>query len=182
MSLSSLTEINLDFSWVRQFFIRKCGEHIADSLDFKMLPDNSWILDITGEISAYCAKKWPNLNFVTFKQPNEHHSYNNLHVFEMTFDEFASNNNIAYDDFIVKNRIGYRRVIISNSIDNESILKQIDKQLYKDYNNPIQSLLIVYTTAMHRINGTIPHFKLIMESTDNKIRIYTFRPITDFNN
>ena len=185
MSLSSLKEIKLDYSWVHGLFENFSREkNIEESLQLDVLPNNSWVLIQTydsNKIINYCAKKWPNLNFVTFGNYNT--SFKNIYVFNIALDEFTNNSNEDYDHFVIKNSVSYRRVLLSTSTPaNESTFKRIDKQLYKDYGNTIKSLLIIYTSANHVIRGTIPCFKEIMTKFDGKTRVHTFSPISEFNN
>jgi hypothetical protein len=175
MSLSSLKEINLDFSWFEDTSREKS---IEECLQIERIPINSWILVLSDDdLVSYCAKKWPYHKFVTFSETLR--SSNNIHVFNMTLDEFANNTNKDYDNFILKNRVGYRGVILSNF--NESTLKQIDKQLYKDYGNTIQSKLVIYSSANNIISNNIPCFKETLSKFDGKTRVHTFSPISDFN-
>jgi len=179
MSLSSLKEIKLDFGWIRGLFDNCIREkRIEESLQIDRIPINSWILVLNDDdLVNYCAKKWPYYKFVTFS--NSMTSSNNIHVFKLTLDEFANNTNEEYDNFIVKKRVGYRGVFLSNNI-SEPVLKRIDKQLYKDYDNTITSKLIVYTSANDHISDFTPYFKEIMRAFDGEMRIYTFIPIFDF--
>jgi len=179
MSLSSLNEIKLDFSWVRALFEDTSREKsIEECLSIEKIPINSWMLVVGDDrLVNYCAKRWPYHKFVTFSDSLM--SSNNIHVFHLTLDEFANNTNEEYDNFIVKNRVGYRGVFLSN-IPSEPILKRIDKQLYKDYDNEITSKVIVYTSANNQISNFIPYFKEIMCKTDHRLHIQIFHPINDF--
>lgn len=183
MSLSSLKEIKLDFSWVRKWFDDNSREKaIEESLQLNMFPKKSWILVIDNDLVNYCAKKWPNLNFVTFGDSIT--SSGNIYVFNMTLDEFTNNTNEEYENFVIKNRVGYRRVLLSNvAPTNKATFQRIDKQLYKDYGNTIQSQLVVYSSSNDIISSTnIPYFKETLSKFDGKTRVHTFSPISDFNN
>jgi hypothetical protein len=186
MSLSSLKEIQLDFSWVRALFEDTSREkNIGQSLQLDILPNNSWVLIQTydsNKIINYCAKKWPNLNFVTFGNNYDTPS-KNIYVFDLSLDEFANNSNEHYENFIIKNNVSYRRVLLSNATPaSRQTFERIDKQLYKDYGNTIKSLLIIFTSSGDTITHTIPFFKVTMSSFDGKTRVYIFSPISDFNN
>jgi hypothetical protein len=185
MSLSSLKEIRLDYSWVREWFDNNSREKaIEESLQLNMFPKKSWILMITYDsdrVVNYCAKKWPNLNFVTFSDSIT--SSGNIYVFNPTLDEFTNNTNEEYENFVIKNRVGYRRVLLSYSSHvNDTTFKRIDKQLYKDYGNTIQSQLVIYSSSNDIISGTTPCFKETLSKFDGKTRVHTFSPISDFNN
>lgn len=179
MYLSSLKEIKLDFGWIHGFFEYFSREKsIEECLSIEKIPTNSWMLVIgDDELVKFCAKKWPYHKFVTFSDNMT--ASNNIHVFNLTLNEFANNANEEYDNFIVKNRIGYRGVFLSNNT-SELILKRIDKQMYKDYDNKLTSKLIVYTSVNDQIRNSIPYFKEIMCKTDHQLHIQIFHPINDF--
>jgi hypothetical protein len=188
MSLSSLKEIKLDFSWVRGLFVdeERREKNVEETLQLDILPNKSWILDLSygsGELVKYCAKKWPNLNFVVFNQSTNNITPPNIYTFNLTLDEFASNSNEDYDNLVVKNRVGYRRVIMSyTDTVPQTVFERIDKQLFKDYGNAIKSLLVIYACVGEQIKTSIPYFKEIMSSIDHEFRFHIFRPISDFNN
>lgn len=184
MSLSSLKEIELDFTWARNFFY-SANKTYEIALELNNLPKQSWILDMkyddNGEFVKFCAEEHPDLNFVFFHEikhtsPQEYSKFKssfpqNVRVFYMRPTDFVKNMNQAYDEFIVTNKVGYRR-IISGHVDNDNILSKIDKSLYKDYGNKIPSTLFV--VGDNQLREGNPHFK----QHNNNHKYY---PISDFN-
>lgn len=193
MSLSSLKEIKLDFSWVRNFFYttNPPREEIETVLDLNNLLNNSWVLDMkyndNGEFVKFCAEKHPDLNFVFFHEikhtsSQEYSKFKssfpqNVRVFYMTPTEFVKNMNPAYDEFIVTNKVGYRR-IISSHIDNDNVLSKIDKSLYKDYGNTLQSMLLIVGNNPLRENN---QFRVSFNYNYYTSKIFIYYPISDFN-
>jgi len=126
-------------------------------IELHILPKNSWILDISydeGNFTKYCAKKYPELNFVFFA--NKTSTYEelkntlpkNVYVFFLTPNQFVNQTNVAYEDFAINNNIGYRRIFASQGTEYwnnyPAIFERIDKCLFKDYGNTIKSYLLLY--------------------------------------
>jgi hypothetical protein len=135
----------------------KMFQTFETDIELRILPENSWVLDLSydeGNFTKYCAKKYPELNFVFFaNKTSTYEELNNTlpknaHVFFVTPNHFVNQNNVAYEDFALNNKIGYRRIFASQGTEYwtnyPAIFERVDKCLFKDYGNTIKSYLLLY--------------------------------------
>lgn len=142
--------------WDEQMF-----KTFETDVELGILPKNSWVLDMSydeGDFTKYCAKKYPELNFVFFTNKTDiyNESINtfpkNTHIFFLTPSHFVNQRNNKYEEFVINNNVGYRRVFVSQGTEYwynfPAIFERIDKSLFKDYGNKIKSYLLLYKISL----------------------------------